>query len=147
MKDNCPKIGRLKICLKKHASRPYNPDIANTLFRSGYIESWGRGTIKIIHECNEAGIPEPIFSYDSSEILVSFRKDIYNFEYLSNLNLNERQLDALIYFKSKKEITTSDYLKKYQVNERTARRDLMALVEKSILIRKGENKSSRYLYL
>jgi ATP-dependent DNA helicase RecG len=25
--------------LKNHASRPYNPDIANCLFRSGYIES------------------------------------------------------------------------------------------------------------
>lgn len=142
-----PENWTVKNLLEKHASRPYNPDIANALFRSGYIESWGRGTIKIINECKEAGIPEPIFSYDSSDISVEFRKDIYNFEYLSSLNLNERQLEALIYFKSKKEISTSDYLKKYQVNERTARRDLLELVEKNILTRKGEKKSSRYLYL
>ena len=96
-----PENWTVKNLLEKHASRPYNPDIANALFRSGYIESWGRGTIKIINECKEAGIPEPIFSYDSSDISVEFRKDIYNFEYLSSLNLNERQLDALIYFKSK----------------------------------------------
>ena len=64
--------------MEKHASEPYNLDIANALFRSGYIESWGRGTIKIIRECKQAGIPEPIFSYDSSDISVEFRKDIYN---------------------------------------------------------------------
>ncbi len=112
-------------------------DIANALFRSGYIESWGRGTIKIIRECKQAGITEPVFSYDSSDISVEFKKDIYNFEYLCNLKLNERQLDALIYFKSKREIVTSDYVKKYTVNERTARRDLIELVEKEILIKQG----------
>lgn len=37
--------------LKKHASKPYNPDIANTLFRSGYIESWGRGIEKMMNYC------------------------------------------------------------------------------------------------
>ncbi len=117
------------------------------MFRSGYIESWGRGTIKIISECKKAGIPEPVFSYDSSDISVEFRKDIYNTEYLSNLELNERQLDALIYFKSKREIVTSDYVKKYTVNERTARRDLIELVEKAILIKHGDKKASKYVYL
>jgi ATP-dependent DNA helicase RecG len=57
-----PESWTVKTLLEKHASRPYNPDIANALFRSGYIESWGRGTIKIIKECKQAGIPEPVFS-------------------------------------------------------------------------------------
>lgn len=33
--------GTVKNPLEKHASRPFNPDIANALFRSGYIEAWG----------------------------------------------------------------------------------------------------------
>jgi ATP-dependent DNA helicase RecG len=85
-----PENWTIKNLLEKHASRPYNPDIANALFRSGYIESWGRGTIKIIKECKQAGIPEPVFIYDSSDISVEFRKDIYNEKYLSSLGLNER---------------------------------------------------------
>ena len=28
---------------QKHRSLPHNPDIANTFFRAGFIESWGRG--------------------------------------------------------------------------------------------------------
>ncbi len=132
--------------MEKHASRPFNPDIANALLRSGSIEAGGRGTIKIITECKEANIPEPIFNYNSSDITIEFRKDIYNAEYLDNLKLNERQLDALIYFRSKREIVTSDYVKKYTINERIARRDLIELVEKGILIRQGDKKSTKYHY-
>lgn len=33
--------------LRKHASRPYNPNIANTFYLAGLIESWGRGIEKI----------------------------------------------------------------------------------------------------
>lgn len=29
--------------LAKHVSQPANPDIANTFFLAGEIESWGRG--------------------------------------------------------------------------------------------------------
>lgn len=141
-----PENWTVKTLLEKHASRPYNPDIANALFRSGYIESWGRGTIKIIKECKQAGIPEPVFSYDSSDISVEFRKDIYNEKYLSEIGLNERQLDALLYFKQQKNIVTSEYMNRYAVVDRTARRDLVELVEKRLLYRDGEGKSSKYKF-
>ncbi len=141
-----PENWTVKTLLEKHASRPYNPDIANALFRSGYIESWGRGTIKIIKECKLAGIPEPVFSYDSSDISVEFRKDIYNEKYLSEIGLNERQLDALLFFKSKGEILSSEYMKRYTVSDRTARYDLTELVQKYLLIKQGERKGTRYIF-
>lgn len=37
--------------LKSHSSRPYNPDIANAFFHSGYVESWGRGISKMTELC------------------------------------------------------------------------------------------------
>ncbi|WKZ64033.1 MAG: ATP-binding protein [Saprospiraceae bacterium] len=30
-----------RLTTSKHPSMPYNPDIANAFFRSGYIEAWG----------------------------------------------------------------------------------------------------------
>jgi ATP-dependent DNA helicase RecG len=30
------------------ASQPYNPDIANTFFRAGEIEAWGRGIERVL---------------------------------------------------------------------------------------------------
>lgn len=45
--------------LRTHDSRPPNPDIANTFFRAGLIEAWGRGYEMIREACQEAGAPEP----------------------------------------------------------------------------------------
>jgi len=132
--------------LSKHPSKPYNPDIANAFFRSGYVEAWGRGIDKITEQCVAAGLPAPQFSPNGSDFWVIFRKDIYNKENLSKLELSGRQIDALVYFKSKGEITSSKYKKRYNLSERTARYDLIELVEKKLLIKKGETKSVVYVF-
>lgn len=44
---------------KDHNSRPRNPIIANACFLAGYIDAWGRGTLKILNTCAEFGLPEP----------------------------------------------------------------------------------------
>ena len=133
-----PENWTVKNLMEKHASRPYNPDIANALFRSGYIESWGRGTLKIIKECKQAGIPEPIFSYDSSDISVEFRKDIYNEKYLKSLNLSERQVKAVLLAKEKGKITNSEYQSLNDVSRETATRDLKELIEKKLIKPSGQ---------
>lgn len=142
-----PENWTVKTLLEKHASRPYNPDIANALFRSGYIESWGRGTIKIIKECKQAGIPEPVFSYDSSDISVEFRKNIYNEKYLQSLDLNERQVKALLYLKEKGKITNSDYQTLNDVSRETATRDLKELIDKQLIKPSGQKGAGAFYTL
>lgn len=43
----------------KHNSSPRNPILAHACFLGGYIDAWGRGTLKIINSCKEAGLKEP----------------------------------------------------------------------------------------
>lgn len=119
--------------LTKHPSKPFNPDIANALFRSGYIESWGRGTIKMINECVNFGIPKPIYFYDMSGFWVEFRKENLNPEYLKTLGLNERQINAIEHLKNKGKMTNSDYQAIFKVSRNTASRDLTDLVDKGLL--------------
>jgi len=130
--------------LAKHPSKPYNPDIANAFFRSGYVEAWGRGIEKITTQCVEAGLPKPIFNVEGNDFWAVFRRDIYNKEELSKLGLNERQIDALIYFKSKGEITSSEYAEKYNISDRTARTDLIELVDKRLIVKQGEYKTTKF---
>jgi len=59
--------------LIKHPSVPYNPLIANAFFRLGFIESWGRGFVKINEECILAGSPLPILSYNLSGLMIEFK--------------------------------------------------------------------------
>ena len=142
-----PENWTVKNLLEKHASRPYNPDIANALFRSGYIESWGRGTLKIIRECKQAGIPEPVFSYDSSDISVEFRKDIYNEKYLQSLNLNDRQVKAVLFTKEKGKLTNSDDQTLNDVSRETATRDLKQLIDKQLIKPSGQKGAGAFYTL
>lgn len=129
----------------KHPSKPYNPDIANALFRSGYIESWGRGTLKMINECIRFGIPKPKYFYDMSGFWVEFRKDIFDLEYFKSLGLNDRQIQAMKYLKENGKITNSEYQTNYSVARNTATRDLIELVEKGLL-KSSESKGAGSFY-
>ena len=50
-------VGRLFV---KHPSMPFNPTLANVFFRSGDIESWGRGYRRIVRKNEEAGLLPPL---------------------------------------------------------------------------------------
>jgi len=54
-----------------HSSRPINPLIANAFFRSGFIESWGRGIEKICDACVEHGIPLPEYVIHPEDIVMT----------------------------------------------------------------------------
>lgn len=126
--------------LKNHSSRPYNPDIANAFFRSGYIESWGRGIRKMIELCLENNQPKPTFEFGGSDFWVIFRQDIFTKDQLEKLGLNERQIKAVLYAKANDRITNSDYQKINDISKRTATNDLTELVEKyELLKRKGKS--------
>ncbi len=53
----------------KHASIPFNPDLA---FRAAYLEAWGRGIDLIRRLCHEHGCPEPQLRWDNG-LWVEFR--------------------------------------------------------------------------
>jgi len=58
--------------LDKHASQPFNPDVANVFFRAGVIESWGRGIERIMQACVEVGVPTPEVRCDVNGLWMSF---------------------------------------------------------------------------
>jgi len=128
-----PENWTIENLLKKHASKPYNPDIANAFFRSGYIELWGRGTIKIVEICETSGLPSPTYNYEGHDFWVTFQKNIYNQDYLKQLGLNQRQINAIMFIKSKGKISNKEYQKITDCSRNTATNDLKDLVNKNIL--------------
>lgn len=98
------------------------------------IESWERGTNKIIDTCIEAGVPEPVIQEFENGINVVFLKDIYNAGYLQKLGLTDRQIKAVIQTKKIGRITNRDYQELNKVSRNTASNDLAELVELKILI-------------
>ncbi len=99
----------------------------------------------MVQECKKAGLPEPIYEEDGGGMLITFRKDIYTEENLLKIGLNNRQLQAVLYVKQKGHITNSEYCNVFKTPNRTASRDLKALVTKDVFIKEGNKKSSKYL--
>lgn len=58
--------------LSYHDSQPHNPIIANVLYKSTVLESWGRGIRLMVEECRRVGIPEPEFHADGGFVWVVF---------------------------------------------------------------------------
>ena len=56
----------------KHASQPFNPDVARAFFRAGMIESWGRGVERMVAACAEAGLPAPSFQQEETGLWTIF---------------------------------------------------------------------------
>jgi len=72
---NCgrlPQDWTIENLMSKHASTPFNPNIAHTFYLAGFIESWGRGIEKICNACSEDGVPQPNYSIHPGDIMIEF---------------------------------------------------------------------------
>ena len=72
---NCGKLPEnwtVENLMSKHASKPYNPAIANAFYLAGFIESWGRGIEKICQACEEDGSPAPVYTVHPGDIMIRF---------------------------------------------------------------------------
>ena len=58
--------------MSKHASIPYNPNIAHVFYLAGFIESWGRGIEKICSACQKEGVPQPEYTINPGDIMIKF---------------------------------------------------------------------------
>lgn len=57
-----------------HESYPYNLTIAEALYKSTYLESWGFGAKRIIDACREQGVADPIWKCDGGFIYIVFKR-------------------------------------------------------------------------
>ena len=59
-----------------HRSIQRNPVIAEAFHRTGAVEIWGRGTNRVIEECERYGIGPPTFEENAGAVYVTFRAAI-----------------------------------------------------------------------
>lgn len=107
---------------QKHPSKPHNPDIANTFFRAGYIESWGRGTIKMINACKAHKIVPPIFINNPPDFQVEFVK--HTDKELKAYGLKEESRKIILYVQENGSISNSVVQMICDVSKPTATRYL-----------------------
>lgn len=120
-----------------HPSRPRNELLADVFFKAGLIETWGRGTLKMVEVCKEEGLREPVYAEEFGGFSVKLAKDVLSLSTLSDYNLNERQMTALKHIKEKHKITNKQYQQLNDVSKGTATKELAAMVNSDLLEKVG----------
>ena len=127
-------------------SRPRNPLIAQFLRDiPGYMEKVGSGIRLMINEMRQLGLSDPEFA-EVHEFVVTFRNGMVtsSSDIKTESRLNSRQLIALQMVREKGSFSSSEYRGVTGATETTARRDLNDLLERGVLISKGNKRALRY---
>jgi ATP-dependent DNA helicase RecG len=61
-----------------HGSFPYNPVMAEVLFRATFLENWGTGVKRIMDVCRQYNVPDPVWSWDGGFVYVTFKRINYD---------------------------------------------------------------------
>jgi ATP-dependent DNA helicase RecG len=128
---------------REHSSLPRNRLLKETLARADIGERWGTGTTRIVEACTAVGMVEPQYSQEQGVFkvrLAGLHQRI--FEAISGLP--ERMRQAVAHVLQHESINTGTYARLNKVSERTARGELMMLVERHIFMRAGSGPSTHY---
>ena len=134
--------------MQRHNSRPYNPNLANTFFRAGYVEVWGRGIQKICEACKELGTDLPEYEVMPDYITLCL-KAIKNSNGTLDGTLDDT-LDSLekrileIILENPK-VTQKEITEILDVSIRTVKRSMKNLLDKGIIERNGGKRFGQWI--
>ena len=128
--------------------------MAQTFFKAGFIESWGRGFEKIRNECNKSKTPLPEFEIKDSGVMVKCTPSNEYMKLLKemkstnvglnvrlNVGLNEIQVRILELIKENKNMTQKEMAEKIGISSRTIERNIKNLKKNEILEKIGSKKN------
>lgn len=121
--------------MQKHRSLPHNPDIANSFYRAGFIESWGRGIEKICNLCKEYGIPVPEYTVHSNDIMMMFK---------INEPVNEPVKMVFAVITKNPNLSKEKIAERIGMSRATVTRALAKLIENGTIQRVGSDKTGHW---
>ena len=132
---------------RNHLSLPRNPDIAHVSFLRGWIEKIGRGTLKIVEDCKEAGMREPRWTSKSGFTTLTFFGAKNKGKQVATEDMNERQLKLVLAIEPGQSLTIAGYLNfiGIPITDRSARNDLALVVQGGWFKKQGKGRNTCYV--
>lgn len=156
---NCGKLPEnwtVNNLMSKHASKPYNPSIANVFYLAGFIESWGRGIEKICQACDEDGSPRPEYTINPGDIMIKFtapedRVIRFGSQGVTTkvtakvtIKVTDKEIEVLDLIREDPGYSMDEIAKRLSVSRKTVAARIKSLKEKGILERIGATKNGHW---
>ena len=137
-----------------HISYPYNPIIAEVLFKTTFLENWGSGVGRIIEKCKECNLQEPEWSVNGGFVTVTFKRPMNDTnepindtnEPINDTNepLNKKQQLIMQLIISDPYITQNAISQKLGLSIITIKRHMKEMKDKQIIKYVGNKKSGHW---
>lgn len=145
----------------KHSSKPRNRNIADTMFKAGFIDTWGRGYSKIREGFKNAGLQIPSVKSDCGGTLVTFQRGydvisgkkivvsnvVSNVVSKPNTHMTDRQKEIYKLIKEDPFISSKQMSELLSVVHRTVQRDLAMMQKMGVLIREGNTSAGHWVVI
>ena len=148
---NCgrlPENWTLENLMRKHASSPYNPNIAHVFYLAGFIESWGRGIEKRCSACKKDGVPQPEYTINPGDIMVKFTapgdRIVKVAERVTDRvtdRVTENERAVILLLEEDPGYTMQQLAKRLSVSRKSIASRLKKLKEKGVIERVGSDRS------
>lgn len=122
---------------------PRNRLLADAFYRARLIERWGTGTLRIVRECEAAGMARPEFLSDMGTFIVRF-PGLHEAPGGSS-KLAARTGRVLDYLREHDSITAREYAELSGLSRRQAQLDLKRLANEGILEVRGGGHTVHYV--
>ena len=152
-----------KVLYGKHSSKPRNRNIAGTMFKAGFIDTWGRGYKKIREGFERAGLPMPKVENFCGGVQVTIDRTKFlqmanvtsgvtsdvtsDVVSLSQVQLTDRQKEIINLIKGNPFVSAQEMSVVLSVVKRTIKRDLATMQKKGVLIREGNTSAGHWVLL
>ena len=144
-----PETWTVETLINEHSSEPFNPEIASTFFRAGYIESWGRGINTVIELSKAYNGTVPTFKFLSG-LTVEFKSDYPNKKIGDRLgdrlgeklNKTRKKIVNSMYNNSK--ISTTELANDLDISKTAVDKNIKFLRENSYIKRIGTAKGGHW---
>jgi len=143
-----PENWTLENLMGKHASLPYNPDIAHIFYLAGFIESWGRGIEKICDSLKSDNLPMPEYTVHPGDIMIKFTGPEDRIVRVNNkvndrvnVHVNDRESALLNYLAQDPGYTVTQLAEMMNVSRKTIAGYLKALKDKGVIERIGTTRT------
>jgi|CXWL01.1.fsa_nt_gi ATP-dependent DNA helicase RecG len=125
----------------KHASKPFNPDVANAFFRAGLIELWGRGIERINQACLDGGFPVPEWKLETGGVWTIFRFSVSYLQAAQETTQETTQEKIVRLLKAEPSMTRQELAQQLDISADGIKYHLEKLKRSGKLKRRGSTKT------
>lgn len=143
----------------KHSSKPRNRNIADTMFKAGFIDTWGHGYKKIRDGVETAGMPMPKVKNFCGGVQVTIERskfvqmsgtaanDNSDVTSLSPVELTDRQKEICKMITDNPRISVKEMSLVLSLTERTIKRDIATMQKIGVLVREGNTSAGHWVII